>query len=56
MGGCVRGRRPVGSPRRRWEDAVDLLQIQNWKAAAWNGECWRRKFEEAIEEEEKMIQ
>jgi hypothetical protein len=54
MGGCFRGRRPVRSPRGRWEDAVDLLQIQNWKAAARNGECWRRKIE-AIEEE-KMIQ
>jgi len=52
MGRCFRGRRPVGSPRGRWEDAIDLPQIQNWKAAARNGECWR-KIEAAIEE---MIQ
>jgi hypothetical protein len=45
----------MGSPRRRWEDAKDLLQTQNWKAAARNRECWRRKIEEAILEE-KMIQ
>jgi hypothetical protein len=32
MGGCFGGRRPVGKPRGRWEDAVDLLQIQNWNA------------------------
>jgi len=53
MGRCFRGR-PVGSPRERREDAIDLPQIQNWKAAARNGECWR-KIDEAIEEE-KMIQ
>jgi hypothetical protein len=33
----------VGKPRCRWErkvlfieDAIDLLQIKNWKSAAWD--------------------
>jgi hypothetical protein len=39
MGGCFGGRQLVGRPRDRWDgvvgtDAVDLLPIQNWKAAA----------------------
>jgi len=38
------GRRPVTKPRGRWEDAVDLPQIQNWKAAARNSEGWRQKM------------
>jgi hypothetical protein len=38
MGGCFRGTRPMGEPRARWVAAVwrvvvDLLEIQNWKAA-----------------------
>jgi hypothetical protein len=38
-----RGRKPLGKHRLRWEwkvlfggDAVDLLQIGNWKSAAWD--------------------
>lgn len=38
------GRRPVTKPRGRWEDAVDLPQIQDWKAAARNSEGWRQKM------------
>jgi len=34
----------VTKPRGRWEDAVDLRQIQNWKAAARNREGWRQKM------------
>jgi hypothetical protein len=53
MGGCFRRRRPVRNPRGRWEDAfwrdaTDLLQIQNWKAAARNGEGSKKKIEEAM--------
>jgi hypothetical protein len=38
MGGYIGGRRPVAKPRSGWKfailnDAVDLLQIRNWKAA-----------------------
>lgn len=44
---------PVRNPRGRWEDAVwrdaiDLLQIKNWKAATRNGEVWRKKIQEAM--------
>jgi len=28
MGGFFRGRRPVESPRGRWEDAIDMLGTQ----------------------------
>jgi len=44
MGVCLGGRRPVEKPGSRWEDAVDLPQIQNWKAAARNEEGWRAKM------------
>jgi hypothetical protein len=44
MGGCFVGRRRVGKPRVRWEDAVwkddvNLLQIRNPKAAARKRKC-----------------
>jgi hypothetical protein len=47
------GRRPVGKPRSRWEeavrtDAVDLFQIRNCKAVARKRECWRKKAGEDI--------
>jgi hypothetical protein len=53
MGGCFGGRRPVGKPRERWEDAVwrdavDFLQIRKWKAAARNREGWRKKIGEVL--------
>jgi hypothetical protein len=43
----------VGKPRGRWEgavrrDAVDLLAIRNWKAAAGNRAGWRKKLGEAM--------
>ena len=38
----------MGKPSVRWEDAVDLLQIQ--KVAARNRECWRHKIREAMAE------
>ena len=28
MEGCFRGRRPVGSPRGIWKDAIDLLDTE----------------------------
>ena len=46
------GRRTVGRPRIRWEDAVrvdaeKLLRIKNWKTAARDRDSWRRKIGEA---------
>jgi hypothetical protein len=48
------GRRHVGKPGGRWEDAVwndavGLIQIMNWKAAASKGEGWRKEIGEAID-------
>jgi len=46
----------VGNPRNRWEDAVrrdavDLLQIQTWMAAARKREFWRKEIGEAMARE-----
>jgi hypothetical protein len=46
------GRRSVGRPRGRWEDAVRidverLLGIRNWKTAVRSREEWRKKSREA---------
>jgi hypothetical protein len=43
MGGCCRGRRPVGRKESAvWRDVRDLLQILNWKVAARYGEGCRK--------------
>jgi hypothetical protein len=39
--GRPEGRRPVGSPRRRWEDNIKMdLQAVGW--ATWTGLSWLR--------------
>jgi len=43
----------VGKPRNRWKDAVwrealNLLQIRNWKAAAGKTKGWRKESGEAM--------
>jgi len=48
MGSCFMGRRHVGKPSIRWEDAVwkdnvNLLQIRNLKAAARKRKCGGRR-------------
>ena len=53
MMGRYFGRRwPVGEPRSRWEDAwtdaVDLLQIRKWKAAAKKRGGWRKVIGDAM--------
>jgi hypothetical protein len=47
MGGCFRGRKPVGKHRGRkksavWRNATDLLQTLNWNVAARSGEGCRK--------------
>ena len=42
----IHAKRPVGRPRRRWEDAVDkdareILKVRSWRMAADRGE-WGR--------------
>jgi hypothetical protein len=48
MGRCFLGRRHIGKPRIRWEDAVwkdvvNLLQIRNPKVTARKRQCGRRR-------------
>jgi hypothetical protein len=45
--------RTLGRPRNRWEDAiqrdaVNLLQIRNWKSAARDRDKWKKKVGEAM--------
>lgn len=48
----MHGKRPVGRPRKRWEDEIsedarDLLGIRVWKRAAEDRVEWRQKVKEA---------
>lgn len=52
LSGQPGGRRPVGKPRLRWEDAVDrdargILGVRNWRSASGDRVAWRRRIEEA---------
>jgi hypothetical protein len=53
MGTGVGGKRFMGKNRGRWEnfvtrDAVDLLQIRNWKSSARTSEDWRKVIGEVM--------
>jgi hypothetical protein len=53
MGRCFRERRPIKKPRGRCKSAVlretiDLMQTQNWKAAARYREGWKKEMEDAV--------
>jgi hypothetical protein len=53
LGGCFKGKRPVGRQCSRWKDslqkgAVSLLHIQNWKLVAQSRENWRKKTGKAM--------
>ena len=53
IGGHFGGRRPLGKPRHRWEDAlgtdaIDLLPIRTWKAAVRKIACWRKEIGEVM--------
>jgi len=41
--GKPEGKRPLGRPRRRWEDNIklDLLEVE-WGRGAWTGLIWLR--------------
>jgi hypothetical protein len=48
----IYGKRAVGKPRKRWEDAVredsiKLLGTKAWKAKAKDRQFWRQRIEEA---------
>jgi hypothetical protein len=41
--GRPEGRRPLGRPRRRWEDNIKMdLQEVGWGGGAWTGLIWLR--------------
>jgi hypothetical protein len=46
------GKRPVGKPRKRWINAVEIdsreiLKVRNWKRESLNRQVWRRYLKEA---------
>jgi hypothetical protein len=48
----IYGKRAVGKPRKRWEDAVredsiKLLETNAWKTEAKDRQLWRQYIEEA---------
>ena len=48
----IHGKRPVGRPRRRWEDAVDedareILKVRSWRRMAADRGEWGEKLKEA---------
>jgi len=58
MGRYCGGRRHVGKPRDRWENAVwkytvGFFQIRNWKSAARVGEGCRKETGEAMSRAEE---
>jgi hypothetical protein len=51
--GSFTGIKSVGKSRNRWKDdvwreALELLQIRNWKAIARKTEAWRKEIGEAM--------
>jgi hypothetical protein len=51
--GSLRGRRPAGKPRNRWEDEVRkdgtiLLNMKNWRTASRHRNDWRKKTWQAM--------
>jgi hypothetical protein len=36
------GKRPIGRPRRRWEDTVKVDLFKNWDGQVWTGLIWLR--------------
>jgi hypothetical protein len=46
------GKRPVGKPRQRWINAVEIdsreiLKVRNWKRESLYWQVWRRYLKEA---------
>jgi hypothetical protein len=41
FGGKSEGKRPLGRPRRRWEDNMKM-DLQEVELGAWNGSSWLR--------------
>jgi endonuclease/exonuclease/phosphatase family metal-dependent hydrolase/ribosomal protein S28E/S33 len=50
--GKAEGKRPVGKPRKRWQDSIDadsksLLRFSNWRTRSLDRDAWRRSIQEA---------
>ena len=41
FGGEPEGKRPLGRPRRRWEDNIKM-DLQNWEGVVGTGWSWLR--------------
>ena len=41
MVGKTEGKRPLGRPRRRWEDNIKM-NLQEMECVAWTGSSWLR--------------
>jgi hypothetical protein len=41
FGGKPEGKRPVGRPRRRWDDNIKWI-IRKWNVGIWTGSSWLR--------------
>ena len=39
--GTPEGKRPLGGPRRRWEDILRWI-FRKWDVGAWTGSIWLR--------------
>jgi hypothetical protein len=39
--GKLEGKRPLGRPRRRWEDNLRFI-LRNWDLRVWTGSVWLR--------------
>jgi len=41
FGGKPEGERPLGRPRRRWEDNMKMI-FRKWDFGVWTGSSWLR--------------
>jgi len=39
--GKPEGKRPLGKPRRRWEDNIKMI-FKKWDVGVWTGSSWLR--------------
>ena len=42
------GKRPLGRPRRRWEDNIIIVDFKNWVDSAQGSDYWRALVNAAL--------
>jgi hypothetical protein len=52
VGSNIIGKRPIGNPRRRWINAMEMdnrgiLKVRNWKRESLERQVWRHHLKEA---------